>query len=212
MANGRCRMHGGRAVSGRANGAFRLGRYTKQALLDREQAKLMRLEAAQDARDGFVSLAKKKLADATALELAWIARFHPVNTRGEVFYVPTRRPPIRRKRREFPDGYTNIKNPMNSGRFTRAAKAQRAAAAAAVAMAFARVAAMPRKRKPMDRERALRFAQMGREAQRRKREAQHRKRLIALDEAAERKADLLEAQASWRSRKRPQPAKEPKNT
>jgi hypothetical protein len=57
---------------------------------------MLLLEAAKDAREGFPGLAKKKIAQASALEMAWMYRFHPVNTRGEVFYVPTRRPPIRR--------------------------------------------------------------------------------------------------------------------
>jgi hypothetical protein len=49
MPNGRCRMHGGKAPSGRANGAFRTGKFTKQAIEEREMAKLMR----QIARDEF---------------------------------------------------------------------------------------------------------------------------------------------------------------
>jgi hypothetical protein len=77
----------------------------------------------------------EKLAEARALEPAWQARFHPVDTKGNVFFVSTRRPPIRRKRRQSPDGYANIKFPENRGKFTKAAKALRAELRAQLGMA-----------------------------------------------------------------------------
>jgi hypothetical protein len=38
-------MHGGNAASGRRSGAFRHGKYTKQAIAARAQAELIRKEA-----------------------------------------------------------------------------------------------------------------------------------------------------------------------
>jgi hypothetical protein len=37
MKNGRCRMHGGKSLSGAAHGRFRHGRYTRTAIAQRRQ-------------------------------------------------------------------------------------------------------------------------------------------------------------------------------
>jgi hypothetical protein len=137
-------MHGGNAAIGRANGAFRTGRYTKKAIEEREQAKLLVMEAQQDARDGFPELAKRKIREATALEMAWLDRYERIGPK------PGRRPK-HGKRPLFPNGYTNIAHPENRGRYTKPAKA----ADAELRMLFARATAAakrprvrPRKRKP----------------------------------------------------------------
>jgi hypothetical protein len=119
MPNGRCRMHGGNAAFGRRHGMFRTGRYTKKALEERAQAKQLVLEAKRDAREGFPSLAKQKIEEAYALETAWMDRYERLGPK------PGRRAP-HGKRPEFPNGYSNIKNPWNSGLFTKEAKAARA--------------------------------------------------------------------------------------
>jgi hypothetical protein len=75
-----------------------------------------------------VGLGKRTANARLGSSAAW-----PRDARGELIYAPTRRRYKRRRRRESPEGYTNIKNPMNSGRFTRAAKAARAAERAAAA-------------------------------------------------------------------------------
>jgi hypothetical protein len=210
MANGLCRVHGGLSLSGRANPAFRTGKFTKQAIEERAMAKLMRKEAEAEylhavrpfARYGVrnsldVKEARQrleeKLAEALRLEFAWVDRHWPRDAAGRLLYAPTRRRYRPRRRRESPEGY-NCANLMNRGRFTKQAEAQRAAErealAAAMARAAANIVAMPRKRKPMDPERARLFAARGREAQR-------RKRLVAIDEAAERKREAAERAAEW---------------
>ena len=37
MPNGRCRMHGGKSLSGREHGRYRHGLYTKEAIADRRE-------------------------------------------------------------------------------------------------------------------------------------------------------------------------------
>jgi hypothetical protein len=136
--NGRCKFHGGKAPSGRANGAFRTGKFTKQAIEDRIAAKLMREKAYAEFAEEFrygMPLARKhlneKLAEADKLANAWMDRFYPRNTRGELFYVPTRRRYRRKRRPTFPGGYPNTNG---AGRFTKAAKAARAEIRARIAM------------------------------------------------------------------------------
>jgi hypothetical protein len=131
MANGRCWVHGGPSPTGRANGSYWTGRYTKMAKAEREQAKALRLEAKQDARDGFLWLAKKKIEEALALELAWLDRHERIGP-------PKRRRP-RRNPRFMPGGYPNTNG---AGRFTKAALA--AARAARLEAAFVQVALIER--------------------------------------------------------------------
>jgi hypothetical protein len=120
MANGRCHKHGGPSPIGRANGAFRYGRYTKKALEECAQAKLLRMQAMQEAQSGIGDRwwAKHLLDEAFKLETAWIDRFERIGPK------PGRKPK-HGKRPLFPDGY-DCANPFNRGRFTAQAKAERA--------------------------------------------------------------------------------------
>jgi hypothetical protein len=63
--NGRCKFHGGKAPSGRANGAFRTGKFTKQAIEDRIAAKLMRDAGIMTFSMADTALAKTKKQEQT---------------------------------------------------------------------------------------------------------------------------------------------------
>jgi hypothetical protein len=148
MPNGRCKFHGGKAPSGRANGAFRTGKFTTQAIAERAEAKAMRraahaeyLDAVEPylrfgAKNAFeVKAARRrydeKMAEASKLELAWMYRHHPVDARGKLIYQPTRRRYRRKRRPTFPSGYPNTNG---QGRFTKEAKAARRELRAQIAM------------------------------------------------------------------------------
>jgi hypothetical protein len=122
MANGRCYHHGGPSPIGRRNGRFRYGRYTKKALAERAQAKLLRKQAKQEAlsKIGEGWWAKHLLAEAFKLETAWMDRYERIGPK------PGRRPKKPKPRPEFPDGY-DCANPLHRGMFTKQAKARRAA-------------------------------------------------------------------------------------
>ena len=100
----------------------------------------------------------------------------------------------REPRRLYPEGYARA-NPANRGRYTKQAKLQRLvereALAAAIFERRVAAAAAPRKRKPRDPEQALASV-------RRMVAAKERKRLIAIDEAAEREREHAEKVAEWR--------------
>lgn len=70
VRNGRrCRMHRGAGDFGRANPAFRFGRYTKKAKEELAEAKRLEAEARIDARNGDRFTAKWKIDDGLARSL-----------------------------------------------------------------------------------------------------------------------------------------------
>lgn len=137
MANGRCRLHGGHAPIGRANGNWRTGRYGKLAKSERVQAKLLLLQAKQLARDGFPSLAKQKIAEAGELERAWMDRYLRIGPKPG----PKPKP---RKPRSMPGGYPNT---LGFGQFTKEAKAARAAERLERAQMMARIKTLGKRRR-----------------------------------------------------------------
>ena len=88
--NGRCHMHGGRRPIGAAAAAFRHGKRTKQATLERKAAKSIRRSAAMKLAEAQLVIhrrpeeAREKVREANELqneafelETAWLKRHHP---------------------------------------------------------------------------------------------------------------------------------------
>jgi hypothetical protein len=148
MANGKCQIHGGKSLSGRAHPAFKTGRRSRAADADRAEAKAMRKRAEIQYREDIVFGLPWKMAnailqaafdEADAVALRWMDKFHARDARGEfIWQPPRRRPPKRPNRPLFPNGYLNT---LGGGRFTKQAKAQRAAERDAMVMALAQRAA-----------------------------------------------------------------------
>jgi hypothetical protein len=152
MPNGRCYHHGGPTPRGRAHGSFKTGQHTTLAREERAEARAIRkaarveyLEAVEPylkfgaTRALEIVRAKRRydeeMAAALELELAWQDRHHPRGPDGKLIWIPPKnwgKP--RKPRRQSPDGYANIKFPENRGKYTKAAKALRAALRVQLAM------------------------------------------------------------------------------